>query len=676
MIEVSKKTQNRINQLTGFMRNPEVKVISFDIFDTLLCRPVVKPTDLFDLVEEIAREKLEKPFLEFSTLRKAAEKQAREICSEDEVTLNEIYSELAKIAQFPEDALQELKDLELTVERDLLQPRQIGTKLFEAARSTGKKVVITSDMYLPRDFIVEQLERCGFAGFDKLYLSSDLRITKHSGRLYRHLLADLECEARQVVHFGDNKHTDILKAEENGLSAYHLPKAIDVFLDHKGNRAVWYKHLRELELGARLLLGLSINSVFDINIFDNEKRDSLFAGNANVLGYYGVGLMVFGLTKWIMQQAEADGFKEIHFLARDGKLPMQAFDKLKRLSGSDIQANYLMASRSLCYPLQMNEPEDVSLNPQRLYVHPQTSIRTLLETRLGLSIDAGIKAQLAQKGYKKLDHPPESIEKFFIDCQSFSHTSLRSFENEKQTILDYYDVQISDTKTTVLFDIGYRARVQKLLSGHWKKPVHAYYLMSFSDMHPTYFSKAVTRNYLFPPQARGWITPDYYTAILELLISDVESGSVLGVSRNTDGEFNFEFEDNHINSQGRNLVRTMQDACLKFFDEYVQLFGKYDKYINILPRTSMKALEHFMTVPSRLDAELFKNVSFSNGIIGDTFTFIRPDLGPSYWQPGVEALSRGKETYPAQSSSTSPRPITYQRIRSALARRLRRLLVR
>ena len=61
------------------------KIISFDLFDTLIKRNVVSPTDIFRIVE------LDTKCRNFAYDRIEAEEKARKVTINEEVTLQEIY---------------------------------------------------------------------------------------------------------------------------------------------------------------------------------------------------------------------------------------------------------------------------------------------------------------------------------------------------------------------------------------------------------------------------------------------------------------------------------------------------------------------------------------------------------------------------------------------------------
>ena len=88
-------------------KDTEIKLVSFDIFDTLIFRCVEEPKQIFTLVGSRAKNIGAIPSyfadIEFEHLRVEAEKKARKIqkqnCGYDEVTLEEIYAVMPEIIQ-------------------------------------------------------------------------------------------------------------------------------------------------------------------------------------------------------------------------------------------------------------------------------------------------------------------------------------------------------------------------------------------------------------------------------------------------------------------------------------------------------------------------------------------------------------------------------------------------
>ena len=123
-------------------------VISFDVFDTLLFRPLAAPADLFDLVGMTLR------YPGFRALRIQAEKQARQSRQAHsgyaEVTLEEIWAELSRVSGIPAD---EGIRAEWTWERRCCTANAYMLAVVRALRAKGKTLCIVSDMYLGRERI-------------------------------------------------------------------------------------------------------------------------------------------------------------------------------------------------------------------------------------------------------------------------------------------------------------------------------------------------------------------------------------------------------------------------------------------------------------------------------------------------------------------------------------------
>jgi len=196
------------------------KVVSFDIFDTLLSRPVSKPTDVFAVVEETTGVK------GFAQARIDGENVARKmaISGAEDISLDEIYTQIG--VRHKSWDINQLKASELEAEYQVLYPRDSVKRLYDAAIKSGKKIIAISDMYLPRDFLIKILTKNGYTNISHLFVSSQEGVTKWTGNMYRHVLQRYEKQgisACEILHIGDNYHSDYKMARKYGLSAIHVP---------------------------------------------------------------------------------------------------------------------------------------------------------------------------------------------------------------------------------------------------------------------------------------------------------------------------------------------------------------------------------------------------------------------------------------------------------------------
>lgn len=193
-------------------------VISFDIFDTALYRAVDKPNDVFRLMG--ARVGMDN----FSRVRKAAERHARvtnaRLRDSREVTLEEIYAVM--VERYGADPTWMAIECELEIE--LSRPNPYIKEAFDRLRALGKRIIFTSDMYLPMSTIEQMLIRNGYYGYEKIYLSNETLLRKGDGGLQRLILADYG-ESASVVHVGDVFESDVERSLEVGMPALHNPDA-------------------------------------------------------------------------------------------------------------------------------------------------------------------------------------------------------------------------------------------------------------------------------------------------------------------------------------------------------------------------------------------------------------------------------------------------------------------
>lgn len=211
-------------------------IISFDIFDTLLIRPYVKPTDLFLHIEKLYKIK------GFYKNRIMAEKLARgKYIDYEDITLNQIYEEI-------DDKYKLFKEIEIELEERILTTHKENKEIYDYALRIGKKIIIVSDMYLPKNAIEKILIKNNYTNYYKLYLSSDLMLTKDSSNLYKYIINDLNVKPSTIIHLGDNYHSDFENARLYGIDTFFIEKIIDIFL--KSNiRAEKLLHENENNIG-------------------------------------------------------------------------------------------------------------------------------------------------------------------------------------------------------------------------------------------------------------------------------------------------------------------------------------------------------------------------------------------------------------------------------------------
>ena len=196
-------------------------VISFDIFDTLVKRNVPEPQAIFDVMEEkFNRRHPEGGIRGFREKRIQAERTARQLGDREEITFQQIYDQMDLSPELREEWMW----LETETELQYCLPNYMLKELYDRCTAEGHIVVIASDMYLPRELVAQILENCGYLGYKKLYLSSEIGLRKRTGNLFDHMMRDLGVPARDIVHIGDGKRTDNLVPRRKGMGSLYIER--------------------------------------------------------------------------------------------------------------------------------------------------------------------------------------------------------------------------------------------------------------------------------------------------------------------------------------------------------------------------------------------------------------------------------------------------------------------
>lgn len=296
-------------------------VVSFDIFDTLLKRNVLRPEDVFDLVEDRYNHLHENKIHNFKRQRLDAYNKARK--NRTVFDIDYIYSFLNNV----EIDCNEVKNIELSTELDISIGNRDIIDVLKSLKSMGKMILIISDMYLTSEIIVEMLVKAGITSdlYDGLYISCTCGCEKNKGALYRKVKEEKLLNKKKWIHVGDNWKSDVISAVLSGVAFYHIPTNI--------NNLEYINPFKEKIRGVAQSISLALaNNLVGASTSDFER-----------LGIETMGPFMLGFMIWLRKQIESHGIKKVFFLARDGKIMMDYFSAL--FPEEQIDLEYMYASR-------------------------------------------------------------------------------------------------------------------------------------------------------------------------------------------------------------------------------------------------------------------------------------------------------------------------------------------
>ena len=341
-------------------------IITFDVYDTLVCRVIYKDRNLWHLVDREYQKRNHTESINFYKKRETSDNQARKTYPHREVTLDEIYEVFAEL--YGQELADACKALEIELEINLTFPNDEVIEAYQYALQQGKKVYIISDMYLTDTIIGQVLDHNRISGYDKLFVSCIYRKTKHEGgALFSAVLEEIQADAKDVLHIGNDAKADIQQSKAVGLDAYLIkPPSRKSYVDETKAKG---------DLDYSLLYGF-------ITKHNSPKTPNSLAYR---LGFDVFGPIVKGFMEWIKDYKDRHNLDVILFLARDGYVLQAISDQ----EGALTSFYSYLSRRSVVIPMiqYRQSLEDIL----RLYKSWQPNITlTTLFNRLGIPYDADV----------------------------------------------------------------------------------------------------------------------------------------------------------------------------------------------------------------------------------------------------------------------------------------------
>ena len=322
------------------MREPAIRVVSFDVFDTLLVRPALHPKDILRIAAGRVKEV---HGLDFIALRWDAEERL----GKPDATIHDIYGWIQLQYGLAPETAAALMAEELRCEETLLSPRPDVKALHDEAVRLGKRVIAVSDMYLPGDFLGAVLQKKG-CPVDAVYVSCDHGARKSDGALYDAVIAAEGVHPSEILHLGDNYQSDYVEAVGKKMTAVWYPSVFaGCFPDRRLYEALFGEAVRRDPLWS-IYLGFTLNKLYGApdkappNIADlrDLRHFALLA-----LAPLTTAFCLFLAT----DKSIRDSYRTIHFASRDGWLPHKIYSSIReRLGGAP--GVYFAAGRRAYYP--------------------------------------------------------------------------------------------------------------------------------------------------------------------------------------------------------------------------------------------------------------------------------------------------------------------------------------
>ena len=460
------------------LADAEVRLVIFDVFDTLLCRPLLDP----EAIKELVARRLNRP--QYAERRRAAELDARRRAGARDVTLAQICRTYVELYGTDDGDAATLQHAEQAVERALVRARAAFAGLPAQARMVGKRVVLASDMFLSADEIRAMLLDAGISAFDRLYVSSECGVRKESGELFRHILAEEGVPAAAAVMLGDNPVSDQSVPQGLGLRVLAVENPLARLMHAPRLQALCQQAKDSGDLDSHLWAGLMVQQAMGaprpLPVLDAA---SLTQGGREGMGYAVVGPLLVAFCQWLHETARAQGIERLYFLAREGQLIQAVFAALYPNDALTANARYLVLSRRAISVAMIESIDDIEAIARAQYA--PNGLETLLYRRFGLRLSEARIAALQREGHwprtRNVTIADGNIAAIRPVLKALAPEIIAQARAERAPMLAYLreiGLDSDDARPAAVVDVGYSASIQDRLCTLLARPVHGLYMLT------------------------------------------------------------------------------------------------------------------------------------------------------------------------------------------------------
>ncbi|MRH99480.1 HAD hydrolase-like protein [Kriegella sp. EG-1] len=324
-----------LNEIEG---NKAIQTIFVDFFDTIVHR-TVHPNQVIRIWSKIIIRELglDLTIDELYFIRKDAgsylSKKYNKFYYEVDYTelIVEIYNRLAATSKLNNNSIEEFTTYfelaEFRAEKNVQYLNISTSKLLISLKDKGYKIYCVSDFYTSKKILENLLKYHEIDDvFEDLFVSSEYKESKHTGKLYSVLLEERQLSGSNVLMIGDNPRSDIKNAKLHGLSTIYIPNT------------------KESKTKKLYLIGSDRNDYKSIvNKLYKYCNNKNVPANSDYVLFYAVYI------ERLYLHLKKSGIKNILFLAREGLFLKRMFDYYQEhfaLKKEDyIKTHYFKTSR-------------------------------------------------------------------------------------------------------------------------------------------------------------------------------------------------------------------------------------------------------------------------------------------------------------------------------------------
>jgi FMN phosphatase YigB (HAD superfamily) len=451
------------------IRRPDIKVVSSDVFDTLVWRQVPEPVDAFALLgERLSHRGQLAPRLSpeaFQNIRRVAEDQARlhraHAFNDLEVTLAEVYERIPAWV-FPGASGREIAmEAELAIEHELVVPDLDIVALLGAAARGGKRVVAVSDTYFSESQLRELLDQPGLEELEitRVFSSSEHRRSKADG-LFTVVLDDLDIRPGEMVHLGDNQKADIEPAEKLGIATIEFERHHEDLIALLRQESRFAEPRPESAAGSVLLPELTSLRGKVAARAEGERLPPALQPFWRT-GALVLGPVFTGFAEWVQEQAAEHRISRLFCFMREGEFLTGLIDRAGHALELPARCERLWLNRATLAAASVGEASRHELGS--LLVRRRTpTVAELLDT-VGLGV-ADLPA-FASHADTRLDDAVvrENLLDALESDRGLTARIVAHGRAQRERVVAYVEDLLGDDELMGVVDLGWGGTAQRML---------------------------------------------------------------------------------------------------------------------------------------------------------------------------------------------------------------------
>ena len=409
-----------------------IKLISVDMFDTLVFRQVGDPRALFGSLAKRGHEKgwITDDAEAFIELRCTAEAKARSLARQNsdisEVLLNDIYD------QIPYFDTHSWSQLEIDAETNCWRVNEELVEILLRLQHSGKKLVLLSDMYLPEEAIKAFWQKIKpNINWDEIRVSGERKKSKADGSAYKSLVETSELPADRIIHIGDNLVADVQMAQAAGLNVFHLKQP---------------DYLTEINKLEQVICPLQVPGLQRLRQTVALREYKYQEVNYPALGAFIYGPVLVAFARWIIQTCRKKGIQRLYCLLREGAI----ISEILQVFEPDLEIRTIAISRRSSFLPRLKD-----LNQDTLFKLTERRGYCLAE----MASDIGQELPKSLLDYKN-EYLSELVKqecwKIIVHWINGKHDEISIYLKEQQVLLIRYLIEqgVANTSSQAILDWG------------------------------------------------------------------------------------------------------------------------------------------------------------------------------------------------------------------------------